>query len=658
MYIGLLQKNRFAHFCRKLPYWLKKAIHYFPLKNTGITHYLSVSLRFSFCSKIEQVSKKKQTPYTMKYFTNLLALAFSILICTATQANESTNPIYIYTIHVGAFDKAQLSDFDGIRDIGYVYAFPLRDNLMQVFLGGYSSRKTARQLLPGVHESGYPDAYVMRRALDEGEEIATVQIALKKPGHDLDFGKYLQAGKIYISQNDNELRVVSGQYETAEIAQKRANQLKRMGFADAMVKTMNTVELIKLTSFESGGAVAGSIIEVIETSKGGESEVKIKVSNLPDSYDILFKKSKNTSKGGTSIPTDIPDDFEGKTERINVPVKKKDKVDLPKIRVKVKRTSAIELQKILKAQGVYNSGLDGYYGKGTAKGYADIKKENYQIRKYLMLSEMMNEDASNSLKSSHLQTIINNLLSESANANTLLQAERSPLAKVYRAYILFQNRGQLAEVNRLMNAAIKQTFKGKKIRNSPPFDYNATYAYDNLEQLLKHLNYIHAVSQDAEVPCWIFSQHPLEAANAFASGGESLRMQNCGGDFMSWEETKLLKAIAADLDPSIGIDQDRLAAYTSKRAKLFIAPQKMTSGETAEVSVWHKTLWTEMESWGAADPIHEKRVAALKVAYFQSQVRVEDYFMNKGFTYQEAKPLAMCVLQTIVGKHFANYMKG
>ena len=594
----------------------------------------------------------------MKYFTNLLALAFTILICTAAQANKKSDPIYIYTIHIGAFDKAQLSDFDGIRDIGYVYAFPLRDNLMQVFLGGYSSRKTARQLLPDVKESGYPDAYVMRRALDEGEEIATVQIALNKPGRDLDYGKYLQAGKIYISQNDNQLRVLSGQYETEEIAQKRANQLKRMGFADAIVKTMNTVELIKLTSFESGGAVADPIVEVIETSKGAEPEVKTETRNLPDSYDVLFKKSKNTSKGGTSIPTDIPDNFEGETERIIVPVKKEKKVDLPKIRVKVKRTSAIELQKVLKAQGVYNSGLDGYYGKGTAKGYADIKNNNYQIRKYLMLSEMMNEGANTNLKTSRLQTIVNNLLNEPADANTLLQAERSPLAKVYRAYILFQNGGQKDEVNRLMNAAIKQSFKGKKLKNAPRFDYNATYAYDNLEQLLKHLNYIHAVSQDAEVPCWVFSQHPIEAADAFASGGENLRMQNCGGDFMSWEETKLLKAIASDLDPSIGKDQDKLAAYTSKRVKLFIAPQKMTSGEATAVSVWHKTLWTEMESWGSADPIHEQRVTALKVAYFQSQVRVEDYFMNKGFTYKEAKPLAMCVLQTIVGKHFVNYMKG
>ena len=590
----------------------------------------------------------------MKYFTNLLALAFTILICTAAQANESTNPNYIYTIHIGAFDKAQLSDFDGIRDIGYVYAFPLRDNLMQVFLGGYSSRKTARQLLPDVHESGYPDAYVMRRALDEGEEVATVQIALQKPGTDLDYGKHLQSGKLYISQNDNELRVLSGQYETEEVAQKRANQLKRMGFADAVVKTFSTVELIKVTSFESGGAVADPIVEVIETSKGGEPEAKKEEKKLPESYDLLFKKSKR----GTIIPDDIPDNFEGETERIIVPVKKEAKVDLPKIRVKVKRTSAIELQKILKAQGVYNSGLDGYYGKGTARGYADIKKENYQVRKYLMLSDMMNSEANSTLNISRLQTIVNDLLNEPKDASKLLQAERSPIAKVYRAYILFQDGGQEDEVNRLMNAAIKQSFKGKKLKNAPPFNYNATYDYNNLEQFLKHLNYVHAVSQDAEVPCWIFSQHPLEAANAFSSGGDNLRMQNCGGDFMSWEETKLLKTIASDLDPSVDTDKDVLAAYTSKRAKLFIAPQKVTSGETTEVSTWHKTLWTEMESWGNADPIHEQRVTALKVAYFQSQVRIEDYFMNKGFTYKEAKPLAMCVLQTIVGKHFVNYMKG
>ena len=84
----------------------------------------------------------------------------------------------------------------------------------------------------------------------------------------------------------------------------------------------------------------------------------------------------------------------------------------------------------------------------------------------------------------------------------------------------------------------------------------------------------------------------------------------------------------------------------------------MISGEGEEISVWHKTLWMEMEFWGNADPIYEQRVTALKIAIFQLQVMIEDYFMDKDFTYREAKPLLLDVLQTIDGNHFVSYMKG
>lgn len=589
----------------------------------------------------------------MKYLSNLLAIAFCVLALQSSKAN--LNSAYVYTIHIGAFDKAQLSDFDDVRSVGYVYAYQLKDDLIQVFLGGYESRKSAQPYLKRVKQNGYPDAYLMRRALDEGDEIATVQIALKTAGQDIEWAKYLQAGKIYISQNNNELRVLTGQYSTTALAQKRANQLRKMGFDNAFVKTINTVQLLKVTEFETGAIEAEPIVVNIDTPKGGEIKEEI-----PESYDVLFKKAKTTSKGSGKrkvvVPDDIPDSYEVVTKRIEP--KKKVATNLPNIRLKVKRTSAIELQKVLKAEDVYNSGLDGYYGKGTAKGYTTIKKENQQIKKYLFLSNAMENDLIANTKLSRLQNIINNLLEDSADAASLLKAERSPIAKAYRAYILFETNGAQDEVNRLMNAAIQQSFKGKKLKNAPPFDYNATYSYENIDQLLKHLNYIHAVSNDAEVPCWIFSQHPKVSAKAFAAAGGNVNTENCGSDFMGWEETKLLKTIAADLDPAYGSDKDMQALYASKRARLFIAPLKMTTDETKEISAWHKTLWSSMNEWSNSDPIHEQRVVALKVAYFQSQVRIEDYFMNKGYTYKEAKPLAMCVLQTIVGTHFVNYMKG
>ena len=107
----------------------------------------------------------------MKYLSNLLTIALCVLALQSSKAN--LNSAYVYTIHVGAFDQAQLSDFDDIRSVGYVYAYQLKDNLIQVFLGGYESRKSAQPYLQQVKLNGYPDAYLMRRALDEGDEIAT-----------------------------------------------------------------------------------------------------------------------------------------------------------------------------------------------------------------------------------------------------------------------------------------------------------------------------------------------------------------------------------------------------------------------------------------------------------------------------------------------------
>lgn len=593
----------------------------------------------------------------MKYFSNLLVTAFMILACTSVSANNNTISNYVYTIHVGAFDKAELSDFDDLQSVGYVYAYQLRDDLMQIFLGGYDSRNAARQVLPRVQALGYPDAYVMRRAFDEGDEISSVLIASKHVGEELDYGKYLQAGKIFVVQSNNQILVFTGNFETEAVAQQRAAQLKRIGFINASVQDINTIQLIEVTDFETGGAVADEIVAVVDTPKG---DVAVKEeAELPESYDILFKKSTNKPKGDTRvIPDDIPDTYEAVPERITIPIKKEKVAVAPKIRLRVKRTSAIELQKVLKAEGVYKKSLDGYYGKGTAAGYSAIKKENQQVKKYLMLAKMMESENENGTATNRLQKIINNLLDAPMDAKDLLRAERSALAKIYRAYISFETAGASSEVNDLMNAGIQQAFKGKKLKNAAPFDYTSTYSYKDLGQLLKHLGYVHAVSDDAEVPCWIFSQHPKTAATAFALSDENLRMSNCGGDFMSWEETQLLKTIASDLDPRFGKDKEQLAAYNSKRAQLYMAPQKMTSGDAKEALVWHKSLWTSMETWGNSDPVHDQRVTALKVAYFQSQVRIEDYFMDKGFSYKEAKPLAMCVLQTIVGTHFVDYLKG
>ena len=56
----------------------------------------------------------------MKHYTTLLLAAMLSVFTFSSQAQTSTTE-YHYTIHIGAFVKAQLTDFDDVRRLGYVY---------------------------------------------------------------------------------------------------------------------------------------------------------------------------------------------------------------------------------------------------------------------------------------------------------------------------------------------------------------------------------------------------------------------------------------------------------------------------------------------------------------------------------------------------------
>ena len=461
----------------------------------------------------------------------MLAIAYLTFHSSSLKANNATAN-YVYTISIGAYVDAELSDFNDLRPIGHIYAKRFEDNLVQVYIGGYDSWAGANRILPTVKDRGYPDAFVTRRSLEEGQEVKTIQVGKLMAGEAIDWKNYLKAGNVYIAQINNELFIFSGQYTSTLDVKARLEELNKYGFSNAAVTTINNAHLVKATSFETEGAKADEIIVYVdvETSKGAPEPEAV-----PNAYDVLFKKTKkvkkvrkvnppapvNRPKGKTTIPADVPMSYEAV---VSPPVRV---VPMPKIRGKVKRTSAIELQKVLKAEKVYNSGLDGYYGKGTKAGYEKIKKENRQIKKYLLLSQLMENNS--------------------------------------------------------------------------------------------------AITND---------------------------------HFMDWEETKLLKTIAKDLDPFYEVKVDDLTMDAKERTAFYLNPKALTKAEKNDISVWNKSFWTSLNEWGNSDPIHDQRCVALKVAYFQSQVRIEDYFMDKGFTYKDAKPMAMAVLKTLIGSHFADYMKG
>ena len=326
--------------------------------------------------------------------------------------------------------------------------------------------------------------------------------------------------------------------------------------------------------------------------------------------------------------------------------------------MRVKRRSALELQKVMQAQGYYTSTLDGYYGPGTTQAYETILQQDPTLRKYRLLATEM-PPAEPTTTPNRLQAAINDLLTD-PQAPMVVESADAPVAKAYQAYLLFRSLGPNYDVNNLMNQAISEAFASAAARQRTSFDYRASYAYPDLGQLILHLHYIHAApGNDIAAPCWLYEEHPKETAKAHAAfAGDksgSLKLQACD-QFLDWPEIRTLQALATEMNGSTKIDQARLSADASKRANLFVAPKALTAEEAKAAEDWHTHLWEGLNAWADKDPINRNLVLAMKIVYYQSEVRLEDFFMDRGFTADQSKSLAMATLKTMVGYHLERFV--
>ena len=234
-----------------------------------------------------------------------------------------------------------------------------------------------------------------------------------------------------------------------------------------------------------------------------------------------------------------------------------------------------------------------------------------------------------------------------------MENSKEPIAKAYRAYYLFENGGDQATIDALMNGAIKEAFGKKKMENRPPFDYQASYAYKDLDQLILHLSYIHNVTDDTAIPAWLFQKHKKEAMKALEPGThmspDAYDMQSMD-EFLNWEELELLETIAEDLSPN-EVSAKTLKESSSRRARLLMAPKALSTEDYTNIKGWNRSLWSGLDAWMGKDAVLKKWGIPLKAAYLQTQVRLEDYFMDKGFKSKEATGLALTTMQTLVAHY-------
>jgi len=557
-----------------------------------------------------------------------------------------------YTVNVGTFVDASVEDFRSLRSQGFVYGASLEGNLHQVFIAGYQDRATAERVLEDVKKAGYSTAYIQERYPADGRSMTVIQLATLDAGKLINWSKYTPAGTLYGVSDGRQIKVVTGTYNNPEEAKNDLDRIKGQGFTDAFVRQVNSIFLHPLGIFETGIAPEKKPLIPIELDETPPATSNSNNNAGPTSYGNPPANSGMTARSGSTTTNSA--------RNTAAPNNEPPAVQVPNIRSDVKRRSALDLQRVLKINGTYSGSLDGLYGPGTSAAYEAMVNRNRQLRKYQILGQEW--ELTNSASSGNvLQQAINDL-STDPSATNVLERYDDPIAKAYRAYNLFQMLGPSSEVNALMNSALGEGFTNVNMAGMPPFDPNATYSYQRIDQLIQHIYYLHAVPNlPYSAPCWLLERHPAETAQAqasFVQGGGLLRpnVQDCD-PFTRWPEVRTLLAVASDLNGDAERDNAKWGQASSLRAQLYLSEEPLSSDMGKVVTSWNERLWQNMDNWGAEDPVHQRIVTALKVSFFQTQVLLEDYYMNQGFEAKDAKPLALATMRTLVGYQLERFTR-
>ena len=329
----------------------------------------------------------------------------------------------------------------------------------------------------------------------------------------------------------------------------------------------------------------------------------------------------------------------------------------PNILSTLKRTSVLSLQKVLKSENYYPGALSGYYNDATRVSFENALKNLPEMKSFTSKNEVKTGLAVDLDK---LSSIIDRM-PEISDPFVAVNKFSDPLAKAYSAYLTFLKNGAGKEVDLKMNAAIKGAFSGlsKSPPNMPFFDFKAVYSYPNIEQLILHLFYIHSTPDNTiPTPCWLFNAHRKETQAAVNRFNDA-KVKNpaiSGCDYvMDWQDFRLLNNIMVYLGGKQP-DQQELFQAAEERAFLYNSTQALDASSKNALQ-WETQVWEKLELWGKKDPINVRMLTALKIAYFQSFIRIEDHFLQKGMVGADAKNMATAVIATVMTPYLDRFMQ-
>ena len=115
----------------------------------------------------------------------------------------------------------------------------------------------------------------------------------------------------------------------------------------------------------------------------------------------------------------------------------------------------------------------------------------------------------------------------------------------------------------------------------------------------------------------------------------------------TWPEMQLLVVVGRELAAGMSnVDRDQELA--AGRSALLSSASPLSPVASSEARNWEDATWTNLNEWATLDPLHARLLTALRVAYFQSQVRLEAMYQERGLTPIQSRDLATAALRNLL----------
>ena len=535
----------------------------------------------------------------------------------------------VYSISLGNFGATKVFDFPAFANQGLLYSQTLGNDLHKIKLGDYSDYSDALEVLNTVKKSGYSTASIT--AVDPNNQ-STYFVQLSTIDYHKQLSMSLQQGpeQRFLVGLDNKIRILQGPYNSREEADKALQTVKAQKDKDAFIAKYPMEMAHPLNEFYFDQELLPS-----KSIKSYSSEVP----NPFEDEETLFELNES----GTFWDLH----FSAKAKRLQK----------PGIRGNKKRTSSLELQKLLKKDGAYDSSLDGYYGKGTAKAYTAVYNKNKYIQ---FLQSILPESDNNKvvLELNSLNDCLTNIPFEPQMCYDKLQTISDPLAGAYLSYLEMIAKGPTEKINKTMNLAIRLTFENGSKNPGMRFDPNANYDYQNVEQVIHHLLYMHMnAGTENSAPCWLYDYHIKEISSFSAKDPVSfskINWNNCQSMF-GWEEMDLLLLLARQISVD-DINDFEGANGWNQQMELFYNNELVSESNNKANKAWSDLIIKNVYKWGTKDEYLSKLSYSFRLLYFQNLVLLEDLFMDKGNSVQESQAMALAAMNSLLSPYMTNFL--